>query len=154
MSKKIAAHHDAAHDEHRPNVGKYLAVFGALMVLTGVTVAVSKLHLERPQAIAVGLFIASIKAALVAGIFMHLWGENRLIYKVLGITAACAAILLLPMIDMHLIAPRVTMPMAVAAQHPDEGSEARVTETMQLPAPAPAAKPAAKTAKHAKAKAK
>ena len=58
----------------------YLRVFAALMVLTVVTVAVSRLELSVPLAIALGLFIAAVKAGLVACYFMHLISEKKLIH--------------------------------------------------------------------------
>ncbi|PIR18687.1 MAG: hypothetical protein COV48_06165 [Elusimicrobia bacterium CG11_big_fil_rev_8_21_14_0_20_64_6] len=116
---------DAAHDEHRPNVGLYIKVFLALMVLTLVTVAISKVHLPRPQAIGLGLFVALIKASLVGALFMHLWGENKMVHKLLFITAAGAAILILPLLDFVMISHRATSPAHVATQHPDESGEGR-----------------------------
>ena len=120
----MAKNKDAGHDEHRPNVALYVKVFGALMVLTLVTVAISKFHLPRPQAIALGLFVALIKATLVGAIFMHLWGESKVIHNALYITVACAAILVLPMIDFVMVTQKMTSPMDVASQHPHEGAEA------------------------------
>ncbi|MDO8756922.1 MAG: cytochrome C oxidase subunit IV family protein [Elusimicrobiota bacterium] len=135
---------DAAHDEHRPNVALYVKVFGALMMLTLITVAVSKVHLPRPQAIGLGLFVATIKAGLVGALFMHLWGENKLIHKALWVTVGGAAILVLPMIDFVLVAHKITNPIAVADQHPGGhgvGHAESVTETITLPG---SVKPAAK----------
>ena len=120
----MSNHNDAAHDPHRPNVGLYVKVFAALMVLTLVTVAISKIHLPRPQAIGLGLFVALIKATLVGALFMHLWGENKLIHKTLWITVAGAAILILPMIDFVMVSRRTTSPADVAAQHPGEAHAA------------------------------
>ena len=65
----------------------YLFVFGALLVLTVVTVGVSYLHLPKVPAIAIGLSIALAKAALVAMYFMHLKGEREMVYWPLGLTA-------------------------------------------------------------------
>ena len=65
----------------------YVMVFAALAVLTVITVAVSYLHLSVGAAIAVALFIATIKGTLVAGYFMHLLSERKLIYSVLILTA-------------------------------------------------------------------
>ena len=113
---------DSPRDEHRPNVKLYMLVFGALLVLTLVTVAISKIHLPRPQAIALGLFVALVKASLVGALFMHLWGENKLIHKFLFVTLACAAILVLPLIDGVLLVKNLTAPIAVAGQHPAEHS--------------------------------
>lgn len=112
---------DTPHSEHHaPNIKMYLAVFGALLILTLVTVAVSKLHLPRPQAIAVGLFVATIKASLVAAVFMHLWGENKLIYKILLVAAALSVMFLVPIIDSHLLINNNLQRMPVADQHPAE----------------------------------
>ncbi len=66
----------------------YLIVFGALLVLTLVTVAASLLKLPVGPAIAVGLAIAAVKAALVAAVFMHLRHERPIIYAALTLTAA------------------------------------------------------------------
>ena len=68
------------------HVKVYIIVFVALMALTLITVAVSYLHLSTPMAIAVALFVATIKGSLVACYFMHLISEKKLIYVVLGIT--------------------------------------------------------------------
>ena len=58
----------------------YLRVFGALAVLTLVTVGVSYLHLARPGAISVALVVAGIKVSLIAAFFMHLKFEKKLIH--------------------------------------------------------------------------
>jgi cytochrome c oxidase subunit IV len=71
-------------DKH---VRVYITVFVALMVLTIVTVAISRLHLSVPLAVTVALFVATVKGALVAGYFMHLVSEKKLIYAVLLLTA-------------------------------------------------------------------
>ena len=56
------------------------------MVLTIVTVAISYLDLAVPIAVTVALLVATIKGALVAGYFMHLVSEKKLIYAVLALT--------------------------------------------------------------------
>lgn len=119
----MSKNNDAKHDEHRPNVGLYVKVFAALMVLTMITVAISKFHLPRPQAIGLGLLVAFIKASLVGALFMHLWGEHTLIHRALYIVAAGAAILILPLIDSLMISHRIMSPVDVASQHPDEGGK-------------------------------
>jgi cytochrome c oxidase subunit IV len=68
------------------HVRVYITVFVALMVLTIITVAVSYLDLSVPLAVTVALFVATIKGALVAGYFMHLVSEKKLIYAVLAVT--------------------------------------------------------------------
>jgi cytochrome c oxidase subunit IV len=65
-----------------------LVVFGSLLVLTAFTVAAWTLHLPTRFAIALALLIATVKASLVAGWFMHLVSERRLVYWVLALTAA------------------------------------------------------------------
>lgn len=75
-------HHDVAKE-----VRKYLLVFGALMVGTILTVWASYIDFGGPRMnILVALVIATVKATLVAGFFMHLMDERKLIYGVLGTT--------------------------------------------------------------------
>lgn len=64
----------------------YLAVFGALLVLTVITVAVSYLNLPMTATVVVAIAIASVKASLVAMFFMHLKGERPMVYWSLGLT--------------------------------------------------------------------
>jgi cytochrome c oxidase subunit 4 len=81
-----------AHDTD-VHVTRYLVVFGALVVLTGVTVAVSYLALPAAAAIAIGVAIAASKATLVALFFMHLIRERTIVYLALGFTAVfCVAL--------------------------------------------------------------
>ena len=92
---------DIGHDpaEIDRHVRVYITVFVALMALTLITVAVSYLDLSTPMAIAVALFIATIKGSLVACYFMHLISEKKLIYAVLGITLfKFVALMLLPVL--------------------------------------------------------
>lgn len=71
----------------KKHVQAYITVFVALMALTLVTVTVSYLHLSVWQAVAVALFIATVKGSLVAGFFMHLISEKKVIYIVLIFSA-------------------------------------------------------------------
>ncbi len=80
------AHATHATDDIRSHVKTYYMIFGALMVLTVVTVGVSYLHLAVPMAILVALVVATIKGSLVALFFMHLNHERKLIYYVLALT--------------------------------------------------------------------
>jgi cytochrome c oxidase subunit 4 len=83
-----AASHQA-HDAHdvRAHVKVYMMVFGALAILTVVTVGVSYLHLPVGPAIGLALLIATVKASLVALFFMHLKGEVRSVVWTLMLTA-------------------------------------------------------------------
>ena len=65
----------------------YLTVFGALLVLTVVTVGVSYLQLPATETVVVALAIATVKASLVAMFFMHLKGERPMVMWPLGLTA-------------------------------------------------------------------
>src|SRR4029453_10553178 len=78
-------------DKH---VRVYITVFVALMVLTIVTVAVSRFHLPVPIAVTVALLVATIKGSLVACYFMHLISEKKLIYAVLALTVVFFIVLM------------------------------------------------------------
>ncbi len=62
-----------------PAYGIYIAVWGGLVLLTGLTVAVSYVNLGVMNVV-VALLIASLKATLVALYFMHLRSEGRLVW--------------------------------------------------------------------------
>jgi len=92
--------HDA-HDDHnsperiKREVRVYMLVFGALAVLTIATVfACYGLKLPVHYAIMVALAIACMKGFLVAGFFMHLLSEKKLIYGVLILTVFFFGVLL------------------------------------------------------------
>jgi cytochrome c oxidase subunit 4 len=85
----------AAHDDIRNHVKTYYVIFGALMVLTLITVAVSYLDLATPFAITVALIVATIKASLVALYFMHLLHERKVIYWALTLTVVFFVFLML-----------------------------------------------------------
>jgi cytochrome c oxidase subunit IV len=85
---------DAQHEDVSKHMGKYYVVFVALLCLTAITVGVSYLKLERPLAITVALIIASVKAGMVAGVFMHLISEKKVIYAVLILTVLFFALVL------------------------------------------------------------
>ncbi|MCH7528140.1 MAG: cytochrome C oxidase subunit IV family protein [Candidatus Marinimicrobia bacterium] len=72
----------------------YLAVFGALAILTVVTVTVGYLSLPVGAAIVVALSIASLKGALVASFFMHLISEQKPILWLLLLTLGLLLVLI------------------------------------------------------------
>ncbi len=77
------------HDAHdvQKHVKRYLFVFYMLIVGTVVTVLASYLHIDSVAlTVAIALFIACIKAFLVAGYFMHLISERKMIYGILTAT--------------------------------------------------------------------
>jgi cytochrome c oxidase subunit 4 len=68
--------------EHHPHIlplKVYLGVGAILLALTGITIAVSFVHLG-PFNIVVALAIAVVKALLVAFVFMHLYYDNKLYF--------------------------------------------------------------------------
>ena len=73
-------------EDIKKSVRTYYTIFGALMVFTVITVAVSYLHLPIAMAIFVALVVATIKGSLVALFFMHLLHERKVIYWVLALT--------------------------------------------------------------------
>ncbi|SRR6266568_71334 len=95
----VTSDHAADIDRH---VRIYVTVFVALMALTIITVAISRLHLPIPIAVSVALLVAIIKGSLVACYFMHLISEKKLIYAVLTLTAIFfAALLALPALTVR-----------------------------------------------------
>ena len=71
----------------------YFAIFLALIVLTGVTVAVAYNDLGPMNAV-VAITIACIKAALVVLHFMHVRYTGRLIWVFIGVALVWFAILI------------------------------------------------------------
>lgn len=95
MTEMQAHPHSESPEEFKKHLSKYYVVFVALLCLTAITVGVSYLHLNRPLAITIALIIASVKAGLVAAVFMHLIDEKKVIYAVLLLTALFFALVLL-----------------------------------------------------------
>ena len=73
-------------EEIKKETRVYILVFVALAALTLVTVGVSYLHLSFGAAVALAMFVATIKGSLVACYFMHLISERKLILWVLILT--------------------------------------------------------------------
>ena len=81
-------------EEVKHHIKTYVIVFIALAFLTVVTVAISYLDIGVKAGIALGLFVASIKASLVACYFMHLIDEKVTIYWTLLATVAMFLVLM------------------------------------------------------------
>jgi caa(3)-type oxidase subunit IV len=76
-----------AHDVSK-HVRGYLIVGGTLLFFTALTVFLSYVNFGSQKAnVAVALVVATLKAGLVAYIFMHLSAEKKLIYRILIFTA-------------------------------------------------------------------
>ena len=77
---------DHSHD-HAKHVRTYLFIFGALLVGTVATVGLNYCHFDSMTlTISIALFVATIKASLVACYFMHLISEKKAIYAILAAT--------------------------------------------------------------------
>lgn len=87
-----AAHADHGHDEHeaehiKAHIKVYWLIFAMLILGTILTVAISYIDFGAAwKNITIGLIIATIKATLVAGWFMHLMSEKKLIYSIMVVT--------------------------------------------------------------------
>jgi cytochrome c oxidase subunit 4 len=80
--------HAHEHDNISHHIRRYLYVFFALIIGTIFTVWASYIHFgSRAINIAVALVIACTKAFLVAGFFMHLISEKKMIYAIMAFTA-------------------------------------------------------------------
>ena len=95
--------HGGAHDPDshqspeaiKREIRVYLIIFGALAALTALTVwACYGLKMPVHYAILIALTIACTKGFLVAGFFMHLLSEKKLIYSVLALTVFFFAVLM------------------------------------------------------------
>jgi cytochrome c oxidase subunit 4 len=72
----------------------YKIIGGVLIAGTVITVMASNVHLGIILGIIVALIIAAVKGTLVAGYFMHLFSERRLIYGVLALTAVFIVVMI------------------------------------------------------------
>ena len=75
-------------EQLKKDIRVYLIIFGALLVGTLLTVGMYYVHIPSVAlTITIALIIASVKAFLVAGYFMHLLSEKQVIYATLATTA-------------------------------------------------------------------
>ena len=91
---------DHSTESIQEHIRVYIMVFGALAVLTVITVLASYLEVSTSEGIFLALIIASVKASLVAGYFMHLISEKNTIIWILVLTVVFFFIMLfLPLIS-------------------------------------------------------
>ena len=117
--------HADSHAHIAKHVKVYITVFIALLVGTLVTVGMYAVHFESvPLTILIALFIATVKASLVAGFFMHLISEKKAIYAILVFTAffflGLMALTIWSMHDFPVLSGSTTQhpPAATAASTP------------------------------------
>jgi cytochrome c oxidase subunit 4 len=99
MSSPAHAHDAHGHGggDHVPHVlplVDYFKTYGALLVLTVITVAASYVHLGHTLNLIVAMLIATIKASVVAAIFMHLFWDQKFFAVVFSSTILFLAIFL------------------------------------------------------------
>lgn len=115
-----------SHADVSKHVKAYYAVFGALAVLTVVTVGVAQYHFSDVGNVAVALLIAAFKASLVAAIFMHLkWERCSAIWWSLLLCALFFLVLIFipvltvqdhpPQVQTHMWDVRAAAPLAAPA---------------------------------------
>src|SRR3954453_21263523 len=87
-AQEHAVSHAADHsvEDIKKHIRGYIIIGAALMVGTVLTVWASRIDLGHHWNIVLALVIASIKGFLVAGYFMHLISEKKMIYSVLIFT--------------------------------------------------------------------
>jgi cytochrome c oxidase subunit IV len=73
----------------------YKLIFGTLLALTLVTVAISRLDLGMAGNMALAIIVASIKALLVAAYFMHLKFERWMLVAVVAAPLFFTVVLIL-----------------------------------------------------------
>jgi cytochrome c oxidase subunit 4 len=96
----MADHSEAPHDDHglahTTPVALLAGILAILMVLTIVTVAVTKIDLGGQGNLVVAMVIATVKAALVVTYFMHLRWDKKF-HLILFFTSVLFLILFLSM---------------------------------------------------------
>jgi caa(3)-type oxidase subunit IV len=86
------------------SIKPYLVVFGALLVLTGLTFYLSTLHLPHAKAILLAGIISATKCALIGGFFMHLRFDSKKLTAVVAVALFFVATLILVLIpDVGMI---------------------------------------------------
>lgn len=113
------APHVDAHAHHTPHVN-YLMIFGALCVLTGLSVLFDNIALTKPVIAVLVLAVAAAKALFVMMFFMHLKFEGKWKFVLLlptFILACGLPLALAPDIGLHYYSQQV--PQLNAAPAPD-----------------------------------
>jgi len=91
-----ASHGHGGHgDDHFAHTAPWqmlVAVFGALIVLTVLTVAVTAIDLGSSANFVVAMVIATVKAVLVMGFFMHMIWDNK--FNVVAFTSSFLFVML------------------------------------------------------------
>jgi cytochrome c oxidase subunit 4 len=98
MSTKL----ELTHEDHHTSVRGYFMVFGALMVLTVLTVLMSLINFGLLGNAVVALLIAAIKTSLVIYFFMHVRESPKIIgFLVVGSFAWLSILFLFTIADFQ-----------------------------------------------------
>ncbi len=106
--------HADAH--HGPNIGSYLAVFGALAICTLISFVANLAARQEPPVISahtsflIIMGVAVIKAILVAMIFMHLKWDWKRVYIMIVPALILAPLLVIVLLPDIVLAWRVGVP--------------------------------------------
>lgn len=84
--------HESHHEPHVLPLPVYYGVFGALLVLTVLTYAVSFAGLPASLSFGVAMLVASCKATLVGAVFMHLIWDEKINVIVLAVSVLAVLI--------------------------------------------------------------
>lgn len=99
------------HADLHKQTGLYMTIFALLIVGTVVTVAVAQVDLGAGLNVVAALLIATVKASLVAAIFMHLkWEKAPPLWWILAICAVFfVALMFLPLLTVLDYPPQVKL---------------------------------------------
>jgi cytochrome c oxidase subunit 4 len=137
MEPSMSDHGHADASTAHSHVGRYVLVWATLMALTALTWGLSTVHVHGFAGVALALGIATVKGALVALFFMHLWdqkGPNRLV--LVTSLVFVALLVALPLLDNATRFPLANPPDAETA--PQRIRDAILNQAPAAPAAAPA----------------
>src|SRR4051812_24707532 len=108
----------------KKHVKFYIGIFVTLIFLTCVTVWVNSFKISFSAAVVVAMIVATFKSSLVAGYFMHLVGEKKIIHwTLLSIVIFLLALMVLPSLTVHEAAGHsVAPPVKKVNYHHEEGA--------------------------------
>jgi cytochrome c oxidase subunit 4 len=131
MSDAHLHHSSPDHVPHVTPLATYLKTFGALMVLTVITVGASYVDLGTSVNLAIAILIATVKATVVAAFFMHLIHDSR--YNALALISSVVFLLIFVGFTMLDTAARGTYDVG------RRGRPAVVSDPFAVPTVAPKA---------------
>jgi cytochrome c oxidase subunit 4 len=131
MSDAHSHHSSPDHVPHVTPLATYLKTFGALMVLTVITVGASYVDLGTSVNLAIAILIATVKATVVAAFFMHLIHDSR--YNALALISSVVFLLIFVGFTMLDTAARGTYDVG------RRGRPAVVSDPFAVPTVAPKA---------------